>query len=190
MVYWVQCFGIEESYMRPVRHDERKEAIKSRLSQTHSEFHALLDSLSDDELRAKSINTGWTNGEILFHMMFAFILILTLVPMLRFWSRLPKGYSKKFADALNFSTVPFNFVNGLAPRLGGKVFNRKRLGRFFDRIYVSLIKLLDSVNEHEWESGMYYPDKWDPLFDEYMTLEKLFYYPIRHFEFHVGQLAR
>jgi hypothetical protein len=86
--------------------------------------------------------------------------------------------------------VPFNWVNGLVPRAGGRIFSRERLRRTFDRIYAALIKLLGSIKEDELDSGMYYPDKWDPLFDEYMTLEKLFYYPIRHFEFHVGQLSR
>jgi hypothetical protein len=74
--------------------------------------------------------------------------------------------------------------------MGTKIFTRRRLGNMFDKVYVRLIKLLESVKENEWESGMHYPDKWDPLFDEYMTLEKLFYYPIRHLEFHVGQISR
>ncbi len=176
--------------MPSMNSDETKSDIKAKLAQSRSEFHALLASLSEEDLKRRSKNEGWTNGEILFHMVFAFILILTLAPMIRFWSRLPKQYSKKFANILNFSTVPFNWVNGLAPRMGGKIFTRTRLGTSFDKIYASLMKIIDSVKENEWESGMYYPDKWDPLFDEYMTLEKLFYYPIRHFEFHRGQLSR
>src|SRR5215213_4472758 len=168
--------------MPTTKHEETRRAIKSRLAQTRSEFHILLDSFSDGDLEKRSNNEGWTNGEILFHMMFAFILILTLVPMMRFWSRLPNPYSKKFADILNFFIMPFNWINGLAPRAGGKIFARSRLGIWFDKFYASIIRLVDSVKENEWESGMYYPDKWDPLFDEYMTLEKLFYYPIRHFE--------
>jgi hypothetical protein len=170
--------------------EDKRVAIKSKLDQTRSEFHVLLISLSEKDLKLRSKNEGWTNGEILFHIVFAFLLVLTLVPMMRFWSRLPKCYSKNFASVLNFCTVPFNWVNGFAPRMARTIFKRKRLGDLFDRIYSRLIKLLESTKASEWESGMYYPDKWDPLFDEYMTLEKLFYYPIRHFEFHAGQISR
>ena len=74
--------------------------------------------------------------------------------------------------------------------MGAKVFTRSRYGNMFDKVYARLIKLLVSVKDNEWNSGMYYPDKWEPLFDEFMTLEKLFYYPIRHLEFHVGQISR
>jgi hypothetical protein len=176
--------------MPTMKSDETKGAIKAELAQSRSEFHALLVSLSEKDLERRSKNEGWTNGAILFHMMFAFILIMPLVKIMRLFNQLPKQYSKKFANILNFSTVPFNWINGLAPRMGGRIFTRKRFGVWFDKVYASLMKILDSVNENEWESGMYYPDKWDPLFDEYMTLEKQFYYPIRHLEFHVGQLSR
>jgi hypothetical protein len=174
--------------MSAMKSDETRSAIRFRLDQARTDFHELLGSLSDEDLKRQSKNEGWTNGEILFHIMFAFLLILTLVPMIRFWSRLPKRYSKVFANILNFSTVPFNWINGFAPRVGAKVFTRSRFDRMFDKVYARLIKLLVSVKDNEWNSGMYYPDKWEPLFDEFMTLERLFYYPIRHLEFHIGQI--
>src|SRR5215213_9738038 len=121
--------------MSAMKSDETRSVIRSRLDQARSEFHELLSSLSEADLKRRSKNEGWTNGEILFHIMFAFILILTLVPMLRFWSRLPKRYSKVFANVLNFSTVPFNWINGLAPRMGAKVLTRSRLGTMFDKVY-------------------------------------------------------
>jgi DinB superfamily len=176
--------------MSAMKSDETRSALRFRLDQARTEFHELLGSLSDEDLKRQSKNQGWSNGEILFHIMFAFILILTLGPMIRFWSRLPKRYSKVFANILNSLTVPFNWINGFAPRMGAKVFTRSRYGKMFDNIYARLIKLLVSVKDNEWNSGMYYPDKWEPLFDEFMTLEKLFYYPIRHLAFHVGQISR
>jgi hypothetical protein len=176
--------------MMTIEGEERKVAIRTRLIRARSDFHQLLDSLSEDDLKRQSKNEGWKNREILFHMVFGFQLILVLGPMLRFWSRLPDRYSKMFANALNFSTGPFNWINGMAPRVGGRIFTGRRLRRRFESIHRSLIRLVDSIDEHELDAGMHYPDKWDPLFDDYMTLEKLFSYPIRHFEFHVGQLSR
>ena len=72
----------------------------------------------------------------------------------------------------------------------GKVFTRRRIGGIYDHIYLSLVKKASSIKDDEWERGMYYPIRWDPNFDEFMTLESLFYYPIRHFNFHQTQLAR
>jgi hypothetical protein len=49
---------------------------------------------------------------------------------------------------------------------------------------------MDAIRDDEWEKGMYYPTKWDADFDEFMTLEKVFHYPVVHFNFHLGQIAR
>jgi hypothetical protein len=72
----------------------------------------------------------------------------------------------------------------------GRIFTRRRIGRIYDRTYFSLLRKLDSIAEDEWEHGMYYPTQWDSNFDEFMTLEKLFHYPVTHFQFHLGQIAR
>jgi len=49
---------------------------------------------------------------------------------------------------------------------------------------------IPSFKDDEWEHGMYYPTKWDSNFDEFMTLEKLFHYPVIHFNFHLKQIAQ
>jgi hypothetical protein len=72
-----------------------------RIGRHRAAFHALLEPLSDADLRKPSHNPGWTNGEILFYMTFGFILILTLAPMVRLWGRLPKRSSSGYARLLN-----------------------------------------------------------------------------------------
>ena len=88
---------------------EVREVILTELATTRAAFHALLEPLSDVDLRKPSCNPGWTNGEILFHMTFGFILILTLVPMVRLWGRLPERSSYGFARLLNSMTGFFNW---------------------------------------------------------------------------------
>ena len=176
--------------MSSTQASEVREEILAELAATRSAFHALLEPLSDADLRKPSHNPGWTNGEILFHMTFGFILILTLGPMVRLWGRLPKRSSSGFARLLNGMTGFFNWFNALGPRAGGKVFTRKRIGRLYDWVYRALVRLVNSVHDDEWTRGMYYPDRWDALFSEYMTLEQVLHYPTVHFNFHVEQLAR
>jgi len=167
-----------------------KEKIISNLDTAHTKFHRLLDSLSEQDLQKQSLNPGWTNGEILAHMTFGFLVIDVLLPMARIWGKLPKGSSKWFAWLLNAFADPFNWINALGARGQGKVFTQKRVGKIYDRVYYSLLKKVGSIKDDEWEHGMYYPTKWDPNFDEFMTLEKLFHYPVIHFNFHLEQIAR
>jgi len=168
----------------------KRQAILEQLEIAQKEFHGLLDSLSEQDFHKRSLNLGWTNGEILAHMTFGFIILNALLPMARLWGVLPKRSSKWFARLLNALTGPFNWINELGARGQGKVFTRNRVGNIFDRAYFSLLNQANSIQDHEWERGMYYPTKWDANFDEFMTLEKLFYYPIVHFRFHRQQISQ
>ena len=166
-----------------------KEAIYKELEATRAKFHSLLASLSEQDFQKQSLNHGWTNGEIVAHMTFGFLIVNVLLPMARLWGRLPRGSSKWFARLLNALTGPFNWVNALGARGQGKIFTRKRIGNIYDRVYFSLVKKIHSIDDTEWGRGMYYPTKWDANFDEFMTLEKLFHYPVTHFNFHLTQIA-
>ena len=167
-----------------------KEKIYRELETARTKFHALLASLSEQDFQKQSLNPGWTNGEILAHMAFGFIIVNVLLPMARLWGRLPKGSSKWFAGLLNAFTGPFNWFNALGARGQGKLFTHKRVGKIYDQAYFSLLKKINTIQEDEWQRGMYYPIKWDANFDEFMTLEKLFHYPVTHFNFHLNQIAR
>ena len=169
---------------------KNRDEILARLNASRVSFQALLDSLTEQDFQKQSLNPGWTNGEILAHVTFGFIIVNVLLPMARLWGRLPKGSSKWFAWCLNAFTRPFNWINALGARGQGIVFNRRRVGKIYDRAYVSLLKKVNSIPYAEWDRGMYYPTKWDANFDEFMTLEKLFYYPVIHFNFHLNQIAR
>ena len=172
-------------------HDEGvAQSIRSELDSAHSSFHALLDSLPEEDLHTQSLNPGWTNGEILAHMLFGFILVNVLLPMARIWGRLPKGSSKPFAWLLDVFTRPFNWFNALGARMQAKVFTYKRIGKLYDHVYASLLAKVASIKEEEWDRGMYYPTQWDSNFSDFMTLEKLFHYPVIHFNFHLSQIAR
>jgi hypothetical protein len=172
--------------------DDRKvaTAIRVELESTRSSFHALLGSMSEEDARRQSLNPGWTNGEILAHMLFGFIILNVLLPMARVWGRLPKGSSKPFAWLLDRATGPFNWFNALGARLQGRVFTYQRIGKLYDRVHASLLEQVASIRDDEWCRGMYCPTRWDSNFSDFMTLEKLFHYPVIHFNFHLGQISR
>ncbi len=167
-----------------------RDSIMAEYAAAQATFHTLLDSMSDDDLKRQSRNPGWKNGQILFHMTLGFMVVSAIIPLVRFWARLPKGFSKVFASILNAFTGPFNWVNGIGARGGGRFFRGKRLGRRFDKTYASMLRKLNSVKDDEWRRGMYFPEKWGGLFKKYMTLEDVFRFPTVHFRFHLDQIAR
>jgi hypothetical protein len=166
-----------------------KVTLRAELEATRVAFHALLAALSDDQLAKQSVNPAWTNQHMLFHMAFGFLLLLTLIPLARLFGRLPPAVSKAFARLLNATTRPFNWINARVPQLGGIILSRRALATTFDWVYARILHQLAALPEDELQRGMYYPDKWEPLFREYMTLEDIFRYPTLHFQSHVQHIA-
>src|SRR6186713_1074090 len=127
----------------------RTEILKE-LETARAQFQELLGTLSEDDFKKQSLNPGWTNGEILAHMTFGFIIINVLLPMARLWGRLPNSSSRWFARLLNAFTGPFNWFNALGARGQGKFFTRQRIGKIYDQTYLSLLKKVNSIKDSEW----------------------------------------
>jgi hypothetical protein len=104
--------------------------------------------------------------------------------------QLPKDSSRAFARMLNRFTGPFNRVNAFGARMQGRLFAPDRIGAVYDWAAELLLKKAATIGDAEWERGMYYPTRWDSNFSEFMTFEKLFRYPVTHFNFHLRQIAR
>jgi hypothetical protein len=170
--------------------EELKADIRMELETARADFHSLLASLTEEDAARQSLNPGWTNGEILTHVAFGFIVVSVLLPMARAWGWFPAWTSKPFAWLLNALTVPFNWVNGLGARAQAKVFHFKRVGQVFDSTLDRLLKQLNTIRAEEWGRGMHYPTRWDDNFEDFMTLEQVLRYPLTHFRFHLDQIAR
>ncbi|WP_449342067.1 hypothetical protein [Streptomyces aurantiogriseus] len=52
-----------------------------------------------------------------------------------------------------------------------------------------LSRRLDAEPDVELARTMYFPVRWDPFFKDAMTLEDVYRYPTRHFDFHRAQLT-
>lgn len=167
-----------------------KESLLAELEAARLNFHALLASLSDQDLKAPSANAAWTNQQILFHMALGFFLLPSLIVIALVFGRLPDVYSRRFAALLDAFTGPFNAINALGPQGGGRILGRQALGNIFDAVHVLIVKLLSGVPEDDLHRGMHYPTRWDPLFRDYMTLAEIFRFPMIHFYFHVNQITR
>ena len=56
-------------------------AIDREMTQAVAELASLLDSASPDDLRRPSVGTRWTNRQLLFHMVFGYCVVRSLMPL-------------------------------------------------------------------------------------------------------------
>lgn len=56
-----------------------REQICAELDRVRLDFRELLDTATVEELRKPTIGTRWTNEQLLFHMLFGYLLVRTCV---------------------------------------------------------------------------------------------------------------
>ncbi|MEU4605612.1 DinB family protein [Kribbella sp. NPDC023972] len=153
------------------------------------EFHQLVEQADDAALRRPSNGTRWNNRQLLFHMLLGYLILRALLRLVRMFGHLPRGASRTYARLLNAGTKPFDVVNFLGSYAGGSTLSPARMAVMFDHVIDKLHRRLDAEGEAELARGMYYPTRWDPFFEEYMTLADVYRFPTRHFDFHRRQLT-
>ena len=164
-------------------------ALRDALEAARVRLHALLGEADAADLRRHTNGTAWTNEQLLFHMVFGFLVVRVLLHLVRVVGRLPAPVGRGWARLLDSARRPFHAVNYWGARGGARVFNHDRMGRVCDRTIAALQRSLAREREADLDRGMAYPTSWDPYFQAYMTLADIYRYPILHFEHHRAQLT-
>lgn len=154
-----------------------------------AELEDALHQARDFELRRRSTGTRWSNEELLFHMVFGYLVTRKLLPLVKLFGQLPPSYSRTFTRVLDSGTRPFHSVNYWGSRAASLVYNRHRMAGKLDRITSALGASLERESERSLALQMAFPTRWDPFFAPIMTVADLYAYPIRHFDFHASQLS-
>jgi DinB family protein len=163
--------------------------ICAELDRVRADFRNLLDTASVAELRQPSDGTKWTNEQLLFHMLFGYLLVWNLRLLVRGFARLPDSASKGFAAALNSATRPFHVINYMGSLGGARVLGYTGMERLMDRVIDSLQASLRRQSTTALDRGMHFPVGWDPYFNDYMTLREVYHYSIQHYDHHRRQLT-
>ena len=116
----------------------------------------------------------WTNGQLLFHMFFGYLIVVRLLVLVRIFGRLPDGFSRRLAGVLEASTRPCHVINYLGSVGGLRLLGYAGMGRRFDRVIAKVLRRLERESDSELSRGMHYPTSWDPYFKAYMTLADVF----------------
>jgi hypothetical protein len=163
--------------------------IDAELERVTADFHRLLDSATGAELRKPTNGTKWTNKQLLFHMLFGFILVRALMPLVKGFGRLPPVASRTFAAILNAGTRPFHVLNYLSALPGGTVLSSRVMGKLMDSTIEHLRDRFAGESDHTLELAMHFPVGWDPYFKDTMTVADVYHYPTQHYEHHRHQLT-
>ncbi|MEV5576355.1 DinB family protein [Spirillospora sp. NPDC052269] len=165
------------------------QAVHAELERVRRDFHELLDHATAEDLARPTNGTRWNNEQLLFHMLFGYIIVLTLLGLVRVFGRLPTGVSRACMRLLNRATGLFDFFNYLGPCLAVHIYGRRRMVAKFDRVITSLHRRVQKEGAAGLNHGMHYPARWDPFFADYMTLADIYRYPAQHYDFHRQQLT-
>jgi hypothetical protein len=166
-----------------------RQAVHDELDRVRADFHRLLDQATSAALARRTSGTKWTNEQLLFHMLFGYMIARALLPLVAVFSRLPARFSRSYAGLLDTATRPFDLVNYLGPSAAVRIYGSRRMGAKLDRTLAALHRSLDSATAGDLARGMHYPVRWDPFFTGYMTRADLYQYPTLHYDFHRRQLT-
>jgi hypothetical protein len=165
-------------------------ALADDLVRARAEFHRLLGEADRHGAWTKPTSgTRWTNEQLLFHMVFGYMIVQRLLILVKIFSRLPDQVGRVFARSLNATTKPFDAINYYGSCAAALVYNRRRMGAKMDRVIAALQRKLVRESDDAFDRGMHYPTRWDPFFKDYMTLEDVYRFPGQHFDFHKHQLT-
>ena len=172
----------------PAGPEIQRARLQADLNTAHQEFHEMAGAISERAWAEPSHNPGWTNGQLLFHVLLGFVLVPPLAWLLVLFGHLPRGCSRTFSAILNLSTPVFNRINAIGPRAGARILGKAGILRHFDRVHARILARLQRTHSRDWALTMHYPTRWDPRFRTDMRLADLFRYPIDHLRHHRSQM--
>ena len=153
------------------------EQIRAELEETRQAYYRLLDEVTEADWHLPSGNPAWTIGEMMYHITVATQNIPADIAIIRKAPWLP-----------NPPVRLLHLFNPPLTRWGASKYNRGRLPEKFERDHASLLSLLETIQEDEWEKGRKYRAYDPPLLDGFVTIEDLFHYQKYHLEQHAKDI--
>jgi len=161
--------------------------VTDEMRRAQADFRALVARADAADLRRSSDGTRWTNRQLLWHMVFGYLIVRTLLPLVHLLGRL--GWSRRFAATLNALSGPFHMINYAGSAGGGLVLPPRRMVRVMDATFDALTRRLTAETPSQLELTMYFPTRWDPYFRPTMTVLDVYHYGTEHYDHHHRQLT-
>jgi DinB family protein len=164
-------------------------AVDEELERARDAFSRLVDRATVEDLRRRSAGTRWTNRQLLFHMVFGYLVVRSLLPLVRGFGRLPLSSSRHFAAVLHAVRAPYHQINWAGSCLGGALLTPDAMATLLDRTIGALRRNLAAEDEQGLSLRMAFPVSWDPYFADTMTVLEVYHFGTQHFDHHRRQLT-
>jgi hypothetical protein len=161
--------------------------IQQEMEQARLDFHELVRRASAEDLHRRTTGTRWTNRQLLFHMVFGYLIVRSLMPLVHTLGRL--GWSRRFAAILNSLRRPFHVINYLGSVGGGQLLSPAAMTRLMDRTINALQRKFAIETDNSLNLIMHFPPAWDPYFNPTMSVLDVYHYGTQHFDHHKRQLT-
>jgi hypothetical protein len=149
-----------------------REALRAGLETTRSQYHELLNSLSDEDWNRKSANPSWNVRQLMWHLAWSGGFTVSGVEACR------KG---KGTNPPNWAA---DIANTWITRIGSRGAKKESVSKKYDEAHVKVIATLDGVQDDEWQKGA-------RVFNQDMTVEKTFRDNIvEHFKEHEADIKK
>src|SRR5207245_8566208 len=99
----------------------------AEMEQGRRDVRDLLAHADSASLRRQSDGTRWTNQQLLYHMLFGYLIVRALLILARLFGRLPRTASRPFAHMLDTAHTPFHLVNYLGSCAGARIIPPARM---------------------------------------------------------------
>jgi uncharacterized damage-inducible protein DinB len=148
-----------------------REGLRAELEATQSQYHELLESLSDEDWNKKSGNPSWNVRQLMLHLSWA------------------GGFTAQGVESCRKGkgTNPPNWIADIAnrwiTRLGSRGANMESVGEKYDEAHKKVIASLEDVQDDEWQKSA-------RVFNRDMTIEKTFRDHIEHFKEHETDIKK
>ena len=150
-------------------------ALRSRLEETRSAFHGLIESLTNDDWHRKTATTAWTICEVMTHLADGL-------------ARLPEAIAR-VRQGRNFLNLP-SFLNWLTHPINrwlvkwsARSQTRESILARYDQAHAALLATLEEIQDDEWSRGA------QCYGAGYKTVLDLCLLPKSHFQEHAAQVV-
>ena len=143
------------------RHNQSRRARGRLGAGTRGTPPTARDAEREDAWTKPTRGTRWTNEQLLFHMVFGYMVVQRLLLLVRVLGRFPDGVSRIYAGLLDAATRPFDLINYYGSRAAATVYNRHRMGAKMNRVIASLRRSLARSTDEALRQGMHFPTRWD-----------------------------
>ena len=161
--------------------------IIDELRRAQADFHQLVSERLARDLRRRSNGTRWTNRQLLFHMVFGYVIVRTLMPLVHALGRL--GHSRAVRRHPQRGRRPFHLINYLGSCGGGQILTPARDGRPAGPDLGALQRKLAAETDASLALTMHFPTAWDPYFKPTMSVLDVYHFGTQHFDHHRRQLT-